>query len=65
MEVTYRKLEISERDTEELRRLTSTSLVATALASGDANSVREVLRKKNLEKPVERAFRVMQIAQGA
>ena len=33
------------------------------MASGDVHSVREGLKEKNLDEPVERAFRVMQIAQ--
>ena len=33
-----------------MQKLTAAGLVGTALASGDVNSVREVLKKKNLEK---------------
>ena len=47
----------------ELEKLTGPSLVANALASGDVQSVREELRKKDLEKPIETAFRKMQIIQ--
>ena len=63
VEVCYRKLQMSENEIQELAALTSTGLVATALSSGDVESVRSVLRKKNLEKPVERAFLAMRVVQ--
>jgi len=48
---------------DQIRQLTAAGLVANALASGDVNSVRAVLRKKNLEQPIEKAMRSMQIQQ--
>ena len=47
----------------EMSKLTAAGLVATALASGDVNSVRQVLKKKGLDKSIESAFRSMQIIQ--
>ena len=45
----------------ELQKLTAGGLVSQALASGEVNSIREALRKKNLAVPVDRALRHMQI----
>ena len=44
-------------------QLTAKCLVAHALASGDANSVRDLLRRKNLEKPLRQTLQAMQIIQ--
>ena len=44
-----------------LHELTASGLVAQALASGDVNSVKDGLRKKNLEVPVREALKQMQI----
>ena len=46
VEVCYKTLQMSEKDIQELSALTSAGLVATALASGEVESVRSVLRKK-------------------
>ena len=46
-----------------MEKLTAASLVAHALSSGDVDSVKELLRRKNLEKPIEATFRHMQIVQ--
>eukprot|EP00973_Karenia_brevis_P052688 7321683-Karenia_brevis.AAC.1 len=43
-------------------KLTAAGPVAHALASGEVESVREVIRQKNLEKPIKTAFRKMQIS---
>ena len=51
----------SQKQQEDLAQLTAAGLVANALASGDVSSVRAVLRKKKLEKPIGTAFRRMQI----
>ncbi len=53
----------SQKQQEDLAQLTAAGLVANALASGDVSSVRAVLRKKKLEKPIGTAFRRMQIIQ--
>ena len=47
----------------EMEKLTAAGLVAHALASGEVESVRAALREKNLEKPIETAFRKMHIIQ--
>ena len=46
---------------ERLQELTATGLVQQVMASGDVNSVRAGLRKKNLEAPAEETLRQMQI----
>ena len=54
------KLEGMEADRDkckaEMEKLTAGSLVAHALSSGDVNRVKDLLRRKNLEKPIFRAF---------
>ena len=47
----------------DLAKLTATGLVAHALASGDVDSVREALRRKDLDRPLEIALRKMQVVQ--
>ena len=47
----------------DMEGLTANGLIASALASGEVNSVREALRRKNLEKPVQAALQRMQIIQ--
>ena len=51
----------NDEDLRQLEELTATGLVAQALASGDINSVRDGLRKRKLEVPVEKALRHMQL----
>jgi hypothetical protein len=63
VEACMRKQSFSGAQKAEMERLSGAGLVANALASGDVQSVREALRKKNLEKPIETAFRKMQIIQ--
>ena len=53
----------SAQQQEDMSKLTATGLVAHALASGDASSVRAALKKKGLDKSIESALRTMQIAQ--
>ena len=62
-EVFYKKLQMSVNEIQELAALTSVCLAGTALSSCDVESVRSVLRKRNLEKPVEGAFLAMRIVQ--
>ena len=57
----HAKHSLSEADASELQKLTAGGLVSQALASGEVNSIREALRKKNLAVPVDRALRHMQI----
>ena len=54
---------VSESDSEALRALTAQQLVSTALASGEVNSVRELLRKKNMDVPVRAALTRIQVSQ--
>ena len=63
VEAFYRSQVFTQSELEELRGLTAASLIANALSSGDVNSVRALLRKKNLEAPIQRAFRSMQTIQ--
>ena len=62
VEASWRSLHMSEGVRKDLELVTASSLVATALASGDVNSVRDVLRKKDLEKPVRAAMQQIQIS---
>ena len=52
-----------EGEVEDLHQVTATGLVAQAMSSGDVNCVRDALRKKNLDKTVERALRKLLIVQ--
>ena len=52
-----------EGEVEDLHQVTATGLVAQAMSSGDVNCVRDALRKKNLDKTVERAMRKLLIVQ--
>ena len=45
-----------------MEKLTASSLVGTALASGDVNSVTDALRKKNLYEPVQVGLQRLQIS---
>ena len=53
----------SARECEALQTLSAADLVANAMASGDVDSVKGVLRKKGLDFKIELAFQKMQIAQ--
>ncbi len=48
-------------DVDRLCEVTATGLIQSALASGDFNSVREGLRKKNLDAPVQAVLKNLQI----
>ena len=63
VEASMHHVSFSELEKKELSGLTATGLVATALASGDVDSVRKALRKKDLEKPIDTALRKMQVIQ--
>ena len=60
-EVKYNPFFIQEADV--LKEVTSKDLVAAALASGECNSVRQLLRKENLDSKVKTALRRMEIVQ--
>ena len=63
VEVYCRNTRFSVAEAAELEKITAASLVAYALASGDVNSIRKALWDKNLDKPIQRALRSMQIQQ--
>jgi len=63
VEASVRSTRFSQTQLADLQGITATGLVASALSSGDVNSVREMLKKKNLDVPVQAAFRSMQIIQ--
>ena len=63
VETSFRSPFLSTAALQEMEKLTAGSLVAHALSSGDVDSVKELLRRKNLEKPIEATFRHMQIVQ--
>ena len=46
---------------EQLQELTATGLVQQVLSSGDVNSVKSGLRRKDLSHPVQEALRQMQV----
>ena len=54
---------LSTGNLQDMSQLTADGLVAHALSSGDVNGVKELLREKNLEKPIEKTLRQMQIIQ--
>ena len=54
---------LSKGNLEDISKLTADGLVAHALSSGDVNSVKELLREKKLEKPIEKTFQQMQVIQ--
>ena len=63
VEASFRSPSLSKANVQDMEQLTAAGLVAHALSSGDVNSVRELLRRMNLEKPIEATFRQMQIVQ--
>ena len=63
VEASVQQTHFSDAEKETIASLTVTNLVAHALASGDVDSVRQLLRREGLEKPLETAFRRMQIIQ--
>jgi len=63
VEATLRSLSFSEGDRKALESLTAAGLVATALASGEVNSVRELLRKKGIDGTVRKALNKVHISQ--
>ena len=60
-EVTFNPFFKSEAEV--LKEVTSEDLVAAALASGECNSVRSLLQKKNLEGKMKVALQCMEIVQ--
>ena len=63
VEATMRSAAFSVQQKEDMEKLSATNLVANLLASGEVSSIRSALRKKGLDKPIETAFRKMQIIQ--
>ena len=58
-----RSHKFSDGELESLQALQAQHLVATAIASGDVNTVKEALKKKGLHAPVMRAFCAIQVVQ--
>ena len=63
VQMTMRQLAFSSADTQALQETTASDLVAHALASGDCNSVRDVLRRKKLDDKLRTTFHYMHMAQ--
>ena len=63
VQMTMKNIVFSPADAEALQQTTSQDLMAHALASGDCDSVRQVLRRKQLEPKLRKTFEYMQIAQ--
>ena len=54
---------LSKGNLDDISKLTADGLVQHAMSSGDVNSVKELLREKNLDKALEKTFQQMQIIQ--
>ena len=54
---------LSHANVAEIQKVTASGLVAHALSSGDVNSVRSLLKQKNLHGPLKQTFQKMQIIQ--
>ena len=52
---------LSHANVAEIQKVTASGLVAHALSSGDVNSVRSLLKQKNLHGPLKQTFQRMQI----
>ena len=63
VEAAIKSFRFSSANLADIQQITATNLVAQALSSGDVNSVRDLLRQKNLNGPIRNAFRSMQIIQ--
>ena len=63
IEAHLRSPAMSEEDLKGIQELTSAGLIACALSSGEVNSVRQLLKKRGLAAPIEKAFRNIQISQ--
>ena len=63
VEASVRNNKLTASAMSEVQKITATSLVAQAMSSGDANSIRDLLKKKGLQAPIENALRSMQIIQ--
>ena len=62
VEASVRSSKLTDDNLNDLQT-TATGLVAQALSSGDVNSVRDLLKKKDLDAPIQKTFRRMQIIQ--
>ena len=62
-QLTMKNLTFSPRDAAALRETTAHDLLAHALASGDCDSVRQVLRRAKLDAKLRTTFEYMQLAQ--
>ena len=63
VQLTMKNLTFSPRDAAALRETTAHDLLAHALASGDCDSVRQVLRRAKLDTKLRTTFEYMQMAQ--
>ena len=63
VQMTMKRVAFSQADIDALRETTVQDLVSHALSSGDCDSVRQLLRRENLEVKVKKTFQTMQMAQ--
>ena len=63
VEALYKSSRLSAQNQIDLQKVTAASLVSHALSSGDVNSVKDLLKRKNLDAPLRNTFRQMQILQ--
>ena len=59
VEASLQKAALTDNDAEDLQKVAATGLVAQALSSGDVSSVRDALRSKNLQAPIQKSFQMM------
>ncbi len=57
------KIPLSAAEAVSLQDVTAVDLISAALASGDVNSVQQILRKKNLDVKLRRAFQRLRMCQ--
>ena len=63
VEALYKSSRLSAQNQIDLQKVTAASLVSHALSSGDVNSVKDLLKRKNLDAPLRSTFRQIQILQ--
>ena len=63
VEVCVASSDFTAQQQQDVESLSEADLIAHALASGDVDSVRQLLRQKGLRKPIETTFKTMRMIQ--
>ena len=63
VEMAVRSVAFTPAVAEDIQQITATGIISRALHTGEVNSVREILKQKNLDQPLQTAFRQLQIVQ--